>query len=267
MSEVVRPSELADWLIAHGRHFITTDDVAKLTGNSPTSVRQSLRRPRAAHKIVSVTPGAWVPVPPEYRRFGAPPPAHFIDQLMNFLGHPYYVGFLSAAALHGASHQAAMGFHIVTTARLRSRTIGTSQLRFTQRSSVPARPTTQHLVPTGRMTVSTPTITVLDLVEAPHHGGGLSNVATVIAQFLEDQLINPTELTAAAATYPTAVIQRTGYLIDLVSQMTEIPIDLTALEHHVAAALPVPLATHRAPTGNHNNRWNVVANITIEPDL
>ncbi len=82
---------------------------------------------------------------------------------MNFLGHPYYVGFLSAAALHSASHQAAMVFHIVTTARLRSRTIGTRL-------------------------------------------------------------------------------------------MNEMPIDLTALEHHVAATFPVPLATHWKPTGSYNNR-------------
>jgi AbiEi antitoxin C-terminal domain len=28
---------------------------------------------------------------------------------MTHLGHPYYVGFLSAAALHGAGNQAPMG--------------------------------------------------------------------------------------------------------------------------------------------------------------
>lgn len=142
--------------MAHGQHFATTDEVAELVGVAPESVRQSLRRPAAANKIASITRGAWVPVPPEYRAAGAPPPAHFIHPLMNFLGHPYYVGFLSAAAIHGASHQAVMVFQVATTAKLRDRTIGAGRMRFIQRSAVPRRSVVDHLVPTGRIKVSTP---------------------------------------------------------------------------------------------------------------
>ena len=38
------------------------------------------------------------------------------------------------------------------------------------------------------MRVSTPEVTVLDLVASPGHGGGLSNVATVVGDLLEDDL-------------------------------------------------------------------------------
>ena len=37
----------------------------------------------------------------------------FIAELMQFLDLPYYVGVLSAAALHGAAHQQAQEFHVV----------------------------------------------------------------------------------------------------------------------------------------------------------
>ena len=67
-----KPSDLPDWLIAHGRHFVTSDEVSELVGVDPSSVRQSLRRPLAANKIVSITNGAWAPVAPEHRRAGAP---------------------------------------------------------------------------------------------------------------------------------------------------------------------------------------------------
>lgn len=107
----VSPSGLAAWLIARGRYFVTTDEVAKLVGVDPGVVPVSLQRPRDARKIVSVTKGGWVPVPPEYRESGAPPVLNFIDPLMRHLGHPYYVGFLSAARLYGAS------YHLVATYR------------------------------------------------------------------------------------------------------------------------------------------------------
>jgi len=47
----------------------------------------------------------YVLVPLEYLHAGAPPPSWFIDDLMKAMERPYYVGLLSAAGIHGASHQ------------------------------------------------------------------------------------------------------------------------------------------------------------------
>ena len=267
MKGAIRPSNLADWLMAQGRHFITTEEVADLVGTAPVSVRQSLRRPRESNEIVSVTRGAWVPVPPEFRTAGAPPPAHFIDPLMRFLGHPYYVGFLTAAAVHGASHQAAMVFQVVTPAVLRNRQIGGAQVRFIRRSEVPRRAVIEHLVPTGRIKVSTLEVTLLDLVGSPRHGGGLSNVATVIGQLLEDDNVDPLELANQAQTYPTSVAQRAGYLIDAIGPLVDKSADLEELHHSTVKAEPVLLTTHRDRHGERDSRWGVIVNTEIEPDL
>lgn len=263
----VRPSDLPDWLMARGRHFVTTEEVGELVSVVPASVRQSLRRPRESNEIVSVTHGAWVPVPPEFRSAGAPPPAHFIDPLMKFLDHPYYVGFLTAAAVHGASHQAAMVFQVATPAVLRNREIGKAQVRFIRRSGVPSRAVIEHLVPTGRIRVSTPEVTLLDLVESPRHGGGLSNVATVIGQLLEDDNINPHELATQAHTYPTSVAQRAGYLIDAMGSFIGKSVDLEELRSSTIDAEPVLLTAHRDRHGERDGRWSVIANTEIEPDL
>lgn len=69
----IRPSELADDLIAHGQHFISLDELAERLGVQPHLVFGSINRPVEARKLVSVTKGGWVPVPPEYRNAGAPP--------------------------------------------------------------------------------------------------------------------------------------------------------------------------------------------------
>ena len=80
-------------------------------------------------------------VPPEYLRWGAPPPTRNVDAWMRHLGHPYYVGLLSAAAHHGIARHAPQVFQVVTLARLRDRTIGRSRVDFAHAVDVTSRRT------------------------------------------------------------------------------------------------------------------------------
>ena len=265
--KLLRPAEVSDWLIAHGRHFVTNAELAELVGVPAIDLRHSLRRQRDLHTLVPVTKRAWVPVPPQYRHNGAPPVDHFIDPLMKFFGHHYYVGFLSAAAIHGASHQAPMVFQVVTDAALRDRTIGAQRVSFIRRSDVERRATVRRIVPTGRINVSTPEVTILDLVETPQLGAGLSNVATVIAGLLEAGSLDPVALAEQAANYSTAATQRVGYLVEQIGNEIDTSIDLGPLRELVDGAPLVDLYPQAERSGKRNDRWNVVANIDIEPDL
>ena len=262
----VSPSELADWLIGQGRHFITTADAARVLGVSAASVPASLERPRRAGKLISVTKRGWVPVPPEFRSAGAPPPSHFIHQLMEHVGHPYYVGFLSAAAILGASHQAPMVFQVVTPARLRRRRIGRGRIQFIQRAAAVERPRWQHGVPTGRIWVSTPEVTVFDLVESPQDGAGISNVATVVGSLLMDGSLDPVALASVGAKYPVAVAQRSGYVIDFMAGETGVEFDTARLQALVADSRYRHLSSGGG-SGRHDPRWHVVVNADIEHDL
>jgi predicted transcriptional regulator of viral defense system len=264
---VVAPSELADWLMGRGRHYIQTVEVAELLGIEADVVSDSLQRAREAGKVISVTKGGWVPVPPEYRAAGAPPAIHFIDQMMRHLGHPYYVGFLSAAAIHGASHQATMVLQVVTPARLRDRQIGAGRIQFIQRSHTVEQPCELKNVPTGRVTVSTPAATVFDLVGFPRAGGGLSNVATVIGDLLVEGQLVPETLLNAARLHPVAVVQRAGYLIEYTAHETGTTIDLDGLAALVAHADFTPLAIGRPGSAGRDDRWRVEINARIEHDL
>lgn len=262
----VSPRELTDWLIGSGRHFVSTAEIAEILGVDAASVPASLERARAAGKLIRVTKGGWVPVPAEYRIAGAPPPSHFVHQLMEHLGHPYYVGFLSAAAILGASHQAPMVFQVVTPARLRERRIGRGRLRFIHRAAAPERPRAQHNVPTGRIWVSTPEVTVFDLVKAPQHGAGLSNVATIVGELLGDSLLDPERLASVGATYPSVVAQRVGYIVDFMAAELGAEFDTSPLRKLVASSRYRPLAPGR-DGGRRDPRWHVVANTPIEHDL
>lgn len=269
VSTHIAPTDVADDLIANGTHFITTPDLADRLGVDTDQLWGSLQRSIEARRIVSVTKGGWVPVPPEYRKSGAPPPLHFIDPMMKFMGHEYYIGFLSAAAMHGASHQAPMVFQVATPALLQNRRIGQSRLQFARRSETAGRSTERRIVPTGRVNVSTPEVTVLDLVEAPRLGAGLSNVATVIGDLISDDLLAIEKLASDALGYPMSVVQRTGYLIDFMALELELTVDTNALHVHVAESKPttVPLRTGQPGRGVRNDRWRVDVNTDVEHDL
>jgi predicted transcriptional regulator of viral defense system len=231
------PSALADWLMARGQHFITTDEVARLVGVEPAVVSVSLQRAREAHKMVSVTKGAWVPVPPGYRAAGAPPPLHYIDPLMRHLGHPYYVGLLSAARLHGASHQVPMVLQVVTPALLRDRRIGRSRLEFVRRSATAHRPTVERTVP------------------------------TVIGDLLLASAIDSDALADAAAHYPTVVAQRTGHLVEHMAGEVDAAVSLDHLERLIADAAHTVLDPQRPRNGRLDRRWRVITNTDIKHDL
>jgi predicted transcriptional regulator of viral defense system len=187
--------------------------------------------------------------------------------MMNHLGHPYYVGFLSAAALHGASHQASMVLQVVTSARLRDRKIGACRVQFIQRSNTPNQVCERMNVPTGRVNVSAPAVTVFDLVDNPRDGGGLSNVATVIGDLLVEGKLHPGALFEGAALFPIAVVQRVGYLVESMSRETSTALKLDDLALIIASADVTKLAPSLSSLGDRNERWRVQPNIRIEHDL
>ena len=262
------PRELADWLLARGRHWVTTEEAAALLDIPQHHVSPSLARWREKGLLFSPTKGVYVPIPPEYRSWRAVPAAQFVDPLMRHLGHAYYVALLSAAEVHGFAHQRPQVFQVMTPARLRDRAFGRVRMSFVTSARVPERPVVTRNTPTGTMRVSTPEVTVLDLVELPRRSGSLSNVATILGEMLGEKVLDGEQLATVAGTYPAAVVQRAGWLLEFVAQQVGASIGLDGLQSAAARrSTPTALASHGARRGPVDERWNVIVNTTVEPDL
>jgi len=93
-------------------------------------------------------------------------PDWFIDDLMNFLEQPYYVGVLTAAALHGASHQQPQEYQVVVAKPDRAIRTAKLNIRFFLKKSMAQAPVERVKAYTGFLAVSTPAVTALD-VSAP----------------------------------------------------------------------------------------------------
>jgi AbiEi antitoxin C-terminal domain len=96
----------------------------------------------------------------------------------------YYVGLLSAAAVHGSSHHQPQEFQVVTDRSVRPITVGQTRIRFFASKFIDKAAVTEVKTPTGTMRISTPETTAIDLVRFAKAAGYLDNVATVLSELV-----------------------------------------------------------------------------------
>jgi len=259
VTERVEPRDLTDWLLARGRHWVTTGQAAELLGIPERHVAPSLAQSRQRGHLFSPTKGLYVAIPSEFRSWGAVPASHFVDPMMRHLGHDYYVCLLSAAETHGFAHQRPQVFQVMTTTRLRDRHFGRVQLEFITSTHTSNRPVDVLNTPTGTMRVSSRATTVLDLVAFPDESGALFNVATIIGEMLVEGSIEVHHLAQVATAYPASIAQRTGWLIDFMAEQVDVAVDTEPLLPVASArATPTPLDPYFGRSGSLDPRWNVL---------
>ncbi len=266
MPAVSRVDALVDGMLARGQHSITTAAAAEALGVPPSQVRVRFSRLTHSGHVFSPARGLWVAVPPAFRTWGSLPGLQFLDPMMAHLGRAYYVGWLSAAELHGAAHQRPQVLQVAVDRHVPDRDIGRVHLRFVQRRRVTALPRQQHVVPTGQVWVATSELTAFDLADEVRLGGGLNNVATVLGELAEDGRLDAGSLAATAEVFPLSTARRLGFLLEQTGGA-----DLAAAVHPIVErrrSFPADLlAPHGEVSGPVDTRWRLVVNVDVEPDL
>lgn len=259
-------SDVADWLLSRGQVTASTEEIAELLGIPTSQVRHRLRPQITKNLMFSPARGLWIPIPPQFRTWGSTPALDFIDPLMRHLNREYYVGWLSAAEVFGASHQRPQVTQVATDRQLKPISTGRARIEFYFHQHFVDLLRQRLQTNTGKIWISTPELTLLDLVDAPTRGGGLSNVATVIHDLSQEVRIKTSEIIKIANLFPAVALRRLGYLAEL----TDSRIDLDVLHKAVnnnplkRNALLSPLADRK---GHVNTKWNLILNEMVEPEL
>jgi predicted transcriptional regulator of viral defense system len=262
---MVRKNSIPDYvnsLQARGTYWFTKLEAKKTTSASETMLTKSLWRLENKRRIVRVKSGFFVIVPLEYSGSGILPPSWFIDDLMRFLGQRYYVGLLSAAAIHGAAHQQPQEFQVMVSKVDRGIRAGRLHIRFLKKSKLTTSPIVQSKTATGFMRVSDPAVTALDLVSYCRQVGGLDRVAVVL-QELKDRITPDILVEAARHENHLAPVQRLGWLLEYLKahELAD------ALHKYVRAKEPryAPLDPEQARRGFPNEpRWKLILNAEID---
>ena len=260
----VPASELPDWALSHGVTSLSTAEVMRLCGLPANQVSQRMASLQKKGKLFAPARDLWVPIPPEYRTWGAPDPMGYIDDMMAHLGTDYLIGWLTAAERHGASHHAAQVFQVATGKTVRARTFGRSRLEFYTRSYVGAASQSSDLLRKTGVHVASPGTTMLMLAADPGICGGMSNVANLVVELAEEHPSFGAEATADAPLFPDAAARRLGRLLDAFGAGAP-----DGLAGYCASLSSEPsfLSPSSARTGKLDAKWQVVMNEEVDPDI
>lgn len=256
-------SDYLEKLLRKGSIAFTKKEAIKSLGASEIAFMRSSQRLQKKGLLIRPVAGFYVIVEVEYRDAGGPPAIHFIQKLMSYLELPYYVGILSAAKYHGATHQAVFETQVLTSKPLPAIKYGKHRIRFITNKFTEKVPTKNLQTPHGEILISTPESTLFDLVRYQKKSAGLSHIATVISEMKEK--INSKKLSIIAEIYDdTPLAQRVGYLLEEFGERkstAQLQKWLQSKNHNF-----IKLEPSLKPSTVQNSKWSININSTIEPD-
>ena len=264
---------LSNWiesLQAHGRVTFTFEEACShFRDVSTTAITLALNRLSRKNKVVSVFKGFYVIIPPEYSIDGMIPPDLFIDPLMKYTHKLYYVGLLSAAALHGAAHQNPHEFFVINQLpALRPTTRKGVRINYIGRIYIPVNFLEQHETKAGYVKVSNPELTAVDLLQYENHIGGLNRAATVICDLAA--AMKPEKFTDNFVSFTQVVmLQRLGFIIEKIAGKAALADSLhSEMSRKYNGWKRMPLNAGMPEKGYHSDpKWKIVVNTEIEIDV
>jgi len=268
----MKANNLTEWIKSLEINGINTFSVEmarnKFPDISEQNLKNSLQRLTAKNRIVSVYKGFYVIIPPHYAAKGVVPPTYYIDQLMEYIGKPYYVSLLSAAEFFGAAHQRSQRFFVTTI--LPSTNVSKAKnkiLSWLFRKDIPEEFLLKKNSEIGTIRFSNAELTAIDLVQYENTVGGLSRVATVLDELCEhcdfskvnDELLGFTSVSA---------VQRLGYILENILEQKEQASVLYEKLLAYGKRLNYTALSTRSKKENmfRDSRWKININSEIETD-
>ncbi|MFN7814607.1 MAG: type IV toxin-antitoxin system AbiEi family antitoxin [Planctomycetia bacterium] len=269
-----RLEDFIDRQLAHGRGFFPKPAAVAELRQSPAAVQFAIARLVKKGRLVAPRRGFYLILRPEERGLGAPDPARWIDPLMSHLGLGYRISLLRAAAFHGAAHQAAMVFQVITPRQLPPITIGRQRVEFLYQApkafAALNRPEWLNRLKTdaGFATVAGVELTLLDICRYFHRAGGINGAAQAVHD-LGGKTRSKT-LVAAAPAYDNTAVRRLGYLLERFGYTRQARA-LRPIATKAKCFVPLdpstkPLTRTLAPREERSLTWRLLVNIDVEID-
>lgn len=246
-----------------GRWSFTMGELFENLSNNEKALKQSLFRLKTKGKIAVVRSGFYVIIPPEFSKYKIIPTDLYIDDLMNALQKKYYVGLFTAAAMHGASHQAGMEYYVITEPpairHIKNKNVS---INFFVKKQWPEQVTVIRKTDAGYIHVSSPELTAIDLLD--YNNFSINKTATVLEE-LSDQM-KAGKLKEVIHFSKTSAIQRLGYILDKVMPHNKFA-GVLHNELKKRNVFPTPLLKGFPFKGHTDPQWKIIENARVESDL
>lgn len=173
---------------------------------------------------------------------------------------PSYIGWWSAASFHGFTTQKPMTVFVAVTKQVPTRTIEGTEARFVSVAPRKFFGYQTYNVYGRSVPISTPEKTAIDCVDRPDLCGGVTELARIIYGARAE--IDATKLVEAAmAMKSTALLQRLGFLIDLVEWPLS-PANRSQLRSAIPKSRRITLGRTRRQSGDigYVTEWGILVN-------
>jgi predicted transcriptional regulator of viral defense system len=266
MNHEKRFSDLLDDFQRRGLYGFERSKVVGALSVSSSAGSKSLSRLADKGRVRRLRKDFHVIVPVEYTRHGLPPSDWFIEDLMRSMHLPYYMGLLSAAAMHGAAHQQVQQLQIIVPKQERPIEVTGLSIRFFKKKDFATTQLVSLKGHSGMLPVSSPEATALDLVRYAHQIGGLDSVITVLSE-LTESMDSERLVAASKAESEIVYVQRLGWLLDHLGQSALADKMHRAIQN--SKPLPRAVLDTTAPRVGSmtGNRWRILENSTPQSDI
>lgn len=258
-------SEWVDLQQSRGTYTFTRDLAQQALSLKPQTLTKALQRLSGNGRIQQIRREFYTIIPLEYKPAGGLPADWYIDDLMKSMNTPYYVGVLSAAALHGAAHQQPMEFQIVTPVHRKIILAGRIRIRFFLRRLIDNVIVRKVKTYTGYIPVSNPVSTALDLIRFNSRIGGLDSVMTILSELSETFTAHDV-LEACKVESDRSLTQRLGWMLDKLDQ-TNLTNLLSEWIHHVNPSKVRLDPSKPYKGGILNRKWHLIVNCEPESEV
>ncbi len=232
-----------------------------------TALKRELSRLVEKKEILNLRKEFYLIIPPRYSKQKQLPIQLYISKLFKNLGRNYYLGFYSAAKFHGASHQQIHRDYIMigtpTLAKIKKKSIDIS---FHTTSKWPKKNILQKQSDAGFFKISSPALTMVDLIHHQTKLGGLNRMLATLEELTEE--LTHHDMTELLLWYPhKSTLQRFGFLLE----EFQVEKNLTNLiTKHLTQSRYFPILlspkNEQKPSAI-KNFWKVDVNIKLESDL
>jgi len=254
-------------LLAVEEYAFSMDELLRETDKGKTAILRELVRLIEKKEVFNLRQNFYVILTPRYSSFGKLPINLYIHKLFSFIGRSYYVSFYSAAKVYGASHQQIQRDYVMTQApKLLNIQKPPFDIRFFTTSAWPKRNISIEKSDAGVYQISSPALTLTDLVHYQNKLGGLNRMLSTVEELLE--AVTQNDLNDLLSWYnQKATLQRLGFLISEIDAGNKLcnQIFETLAKQKTYPVLLQPNSNQRP--GAVDNKWKVDVNLKLESDL
>lgn len=260
-------AEYIQHLLTIEEYAFSWEELLSQCGKGKVALTRELSRLEAKHQVINLRKGFYVIIPPRYAKQERLPVQLYIHKLFQYLNRPYYLAFYSAAKFHGAGHQQIQQDYVVTVnPPLRNIQKKGMDIRFFTTANWPVPNISVKKSDAGYFNISSPALTVADLIHYQGKLGGLNRQLPILEELAEE--ITQADLNNLLTWYPhKSTLQRMGYLLEMMRVAEDLvnPIKQYLEKTSIYPVLLKPKKDQNP--GAVDNPWKVDVNLELEKDL